>query len=410
MRQFRYVLLFLVLAFLGGTLLAYSEETVEQSNRETNTIEQLFEEQNLLQSLIGPILIILAAVLIIAAVVYVIFHAVRQWKTMHEIIQYLPSTLQSVQNVNSNNANSIKKIEVTQTSILNSQEKIENYLVKTNTQINYINTALQNLKTDTVIDDEEKHTLIDHQQVEERIDYQQVAEREVTDAEQKILELESAYKDGEPIDLVNIETLTPSQNVLMILNLIASDLGEWKTELEQSTTVNTEFVQILTNAEKDIKNKLKVIRGEHSPIPTPLDVDSLISSDIELDRVRNECIAHVACFKGILSGFELGHEVDETEYNQFIPQFIRYRLFNEIADFVSFNKLPERMDRFLIYLGYEVVPIEIGKTKVDARVHDIRDSRQTSGEPGTIIEVILPGLQRIEDGEIVQKPIVIRGE
>ena len=31
-------------------------------------------------------------------------------------------------------------------------------------------------------------------------------------------------------------------------------------------------------------------------------------------------------------------------------------------------------------------------------------------ETGTIAEVILPGLQRMDNSEIVQKPVVIRGE
>ena len=61
-------------------------------------------------------------------------------------------------------------------------------------------------------------------------------------------------------------------------------------------------------------------------------------------------------------------------------------------------------------VGYEVVPIEIGKTRADARMHEVQDSRQTNAEPGTVVEVVLPGLQRIDDGEIIQKPVVIRGE
>ena len=81
-----------------------------------------------------------------------------------------------------------------------------------------------------------------------------------------------------------------------------------------------------------------------------------------------------------------------------------------MARFFSFDKLPKQLDEFLQFVGYEVVPIEIGKTKADARVHEIQGSRQTGGESGTIVEVILPGLQRKGDGEILQKPVVIRGE
>ena len=68
------------------------------------------------------------------------------------------------------------------------------------------------------------------------------------------------------------------------------------------------------------------------------------------------------------------------------------------------------MDDFLQIVGYEVVPIKIDKTKADARLHDIQASRQTNAESGTIVEVVLPGLQQKADGEIIQKPVVIRGE
>ena len=114
--------------------------------------------------------------------------------------------------------------------------------------------------------------------------------------------------------------------------------------------------------------------------------------------------------KGCCLGYEQGREVDLAAYDEFILQFIKDRLFNGVARFVPFDQLPEQLDRFLQFVGYEVVPIEIGKTKVDARMHEIQGSRQTGVEPGTIAEVVLPGLQRKTDGEIVQKPVVIRGE
>ena len=81
-----------------------------------------------------------------------------------------------------------------------------------------------------------------------------------------------------------------------------------------------------------------------------------------------------------------------------------------MSRFVPFDQLPEQLEQCLQLVGYEVVPIEIGETQADARVHEIQGSRQTNGEPGTVVEVILPGLSRKIDGEIVQKPVVIRGE
>ena len=111
-----------------------------------------------------------------------------------------------------------------------------------------------------------------------------------------------------------------------------------------------------------------------------------------------------------LSAINWNAKIAETEYNQFIPQFIKDRLFNGVARFLSFEQLPEHLDQCLQLVGYEVVPIEIGKTQADARMHDIQSSRQTGVTPGTIVEVIVPGLRRKVNGEIIQKPVVIRGE
>ena len=146
------------------------------------------------------------------------------------------------------------------------------------------------------------------------------------------------------------------------------------------------------------------------PLPEPLNPDTDVSTDAAYNEFKNKCTAYVAWYEGLLVGYQLGRQTAETEYNQFIPQFIKDRLFNGVARFIKFEQLPEQLDELLQFVGYEVVPIEIGETKVDARLHDIQASQQTNAEAGTIVEVVLPGLQRKADGEIVQKPVVIRGE
>ena len=146
-------------------------------------------------------------------------------------------------------------------------------------------------------------------------------------------------------------------------------------------------------------------------MPNQLELETDINTDTGLNEIRNKCNLHVARFEGRLFGYEERCEIDNLEqYNQFIPQFIKDRLFNGVARFLSFEQLPELLDQCLELVGYEVVPIEIGKTQADARMHDIQSSRQTGVAPGTIVEVILPGLRRKVDGEIIQKPVVIRGE
>ena len=201
------------------------------------------------------------------------------------------------------------------------------------------------------------------------IDHQKNSSTNISNAQESITDLTQNCEDNESIDSVDIENPTPSQKVPLILNSIVHDIEKWINELDQSYVRNPDLVQTLVYAKQTIKEKLKTI-----------------------------------------SNNEQGYEIDTAEYDQFIPQFIKDRLFNGVARFIPYEQLPEHLDTLLQLVGYEIIPIDIGKTKADARVHDIQGSRQTGVEPGTIAEVILPGLRWIIDGEIVQKPVVIRAE
>ena len=243
------------------------------------------------------------------------------------------------------------------------------------------------------------------------IDYRQEARTIVQQTNERVTELVRAYKSGEVINFVNIENPTPNQNVLLILNWVGRTIREWINEFKQDSGVEHDLVDTLIYSEQYIQEKLKAIRGELTPVFQELELETDINTDAELDKVRNKCALHVAWFEGRLFGYEERAEINNIKkYDQFIPQFIRDRLFNSMSRFVPFDQLPEQLEECLQLVGYEIVPIEIGKTQADARVHDIQGSRQTDNENGTVVEVILPGLRRIADGEIVQKPVVIRGE
>ena len=394
MSPFKSILLSLTLVLFGFTSIRYSQNNAEQPDIEPFLWESLFR----------TVLIVLVILAILALVVFLVVKMVKQWKAMWQKTQTLSTDinhlthelkgkLDAIQKVSIGNANKLNEMEPLQASVQKDQKDIQFDIGQIRNYINQVSTYLEELNSDRNI-----------------IDYPLEVEKAVQSAKKQVLEIAKAYENGEPIELVGVDSPTPSQNVLMILNSMACDLGEWKTEIERYTTADSEFVNILTNAEKDIKDRLKRIRSESPISPIPFDIETDVSTNDELNHLRNECIAYAAHFEGVLTAYELTYKVDEEEYNQFIPQFIRYRLFNEIADFVPFEDLPEKMERFLRFLDYEVVPIEIGITKANSHGHDIRESRQTKGEPGTVIEIVSPGLRRIADGEIVQKPVVIRGE
>ena len=283
-----------------------------------------------------------------------------------------------------------------------SQPKTQSSISKSEQTDNSINIIGKDLKPD-----------IETPNVPEQrsIDYQREAETIVQETRERIAELAHTYKDGEAIDFVNIENPTPSQKVLWILNWVAGTIRKWKNELEQCGGTDRNLIDTLTYGEQVIKERLKAIRGDSTPVPNQLELETDINTDTELSEIRTKCNLHVAQFEDRLFDYEERCEIDNLEqYNQFIPQFIKDRLFNGVARFLSVEQLPEHLDQCLQLVGYEVVPIQIGETKADARLHHIQASQQTGVAPGTIVEVISPGLRRKVNGEIIQKPVVIRGE
>ena len=327
----------------------------------------------------------------------------RQWKDrLQENDQRWDGQLKLIRQQGKENTEKLEGMMSNHTTLRNEQTNLQSTSSKVESRLDSLELTIVNIGSDSVPDrsDGQQPQVYDQPQLEEIIQ----------EAQTKVESLVLAYESGEPIDLISIENPTPSQNVIIILNSIVYDLGEWRFELEQDKATDPELARILTNAARNIKDRLKRIRSESPIIHIPLDIDIGAKTEVELTHIRNQCIAYVAQLEGVLSAYELTYQVNVEEYNQFIPQFIRYRLFNEIAEFVPFEDLPKKMDRFLSLLKYEVIPIDIGITKADSHVHEIKESRKTECESGSIVEVLLPGLRRIADGEIIQKPVVIRGE
>ena len=235
-------------------------------------------------------------------------------------------------------------------------------------------------------------------------DHQQKVSRIVQDAKAQVAELLHAYREGKPIDFTENDTRTPTQT----LNLIALDIHQWITESENTNQPNSDFVHVLTAAETSLCSKLKADRAG-TPSPEPLALETAVDTEASLDRIQQQCDAYVARFERTLSDYEAARAVDREAYHQFILHFIKDRLFNSLTRYFQPEQLPEQLHKFLQLVDLEVVPITLGETVADARVHQIQDSRQTDGVPGIIVEIVSPGLRRQTDGVIVQKPVVIRG-
>ena len=435
--QFRYVLFLLALILVGVTSLVYSQDASEQSNDEPSPVEQPSETPNPLESQVNSLekqitelkhelfalqnsldnpfqtyAIIFGAIIVLTIVVmfFLSMWKIRQlqnefensergWQNrLNEINQRWEGQLKHIRRQGKDNTEKIEEIVSNHSQLHDEQKDSQNALSKLGNRLDGLELTLENLDLDKVPD----KIVVEHPQVDDLSQLEEISQ----EARARVESLAQAYENGEPIDLVGIENPMPSQNVVLILNWIARRIEEWESDLEQSGSTDSDLIQSLGYANQAIKEKLKEIRGPAPPLPTPLELDT----DITYTEFQNSCNTYVSRFEGMLTGLQLGRKIDATEYNQFIPQFIKDRLFNGVARFIPFDNIPEQLDDFLQFVGYEVVPIEIGKTQADARTHEIQGSQQTSAESGTVVEVVLPGLRRIDNGEIIQKPVVIRGE
>ena len=86
----------------------------------------------------------------------------------------------------------------------------------------------------------------------------------------------------------------------------------------------------------------------------------------------------------------------------------RVRNSEEVETMHSFyeNCLPNILE----IMDLELVPIEIGQTDADARIHDIQDTRRGAFKPGVVVDIIQQGVRRTSDQKIIKKPVVMRGE
>ena len=433
--QFRYVLFILALILIAVTLRVYSQEVPEQSNGEPNPVGQTIEIPNplesqvteleknltdlqlshdaLIDSLDNPSQIytmIFGALIVLgfAVVIFLVMRMVRRLRSevhaserllqdrFNNSEQRWEGQLKHIRQRGKDNTGKIEEMVSNYSTIPNEQKNLQNTLSKLGNRLDGLELTLVNLDLDKVPD-----KIVDDQPQLEEI---------IQEAQAKVEALARTYENGEPIDWIDIEDPTPSQITLQILNWMVRSVEAWKDDLEQSGEANPELIQTLGYANQAIKDKLKEIRGPAPPVPEFPEMETDVNTDVAYNEFQNECTAYVSRYEGLLIGLQLGGKIDEKEYEQFIPQFIKDKLFNSVVRFIKFDQLPDQLDEYLQLVGYEVVPIEISKTQADARIHEIQGSRQTNAEPGTVVEVVLPGLQRIDDGEIIQKPVVIRGE
>ncbi len=392
MRRFKYAVLLLAFALLGFVSLGYSQDTPNPSDAAS-------DPSAFLRVLVG----ILIVSVILVGVVFWGFWKNPLNKSIQELtrkldfnqlnritneLEKLNGSMQGLtQPLDSSQADEIalnieQELKPIQSSILTQQQDLQAKFEELENRLE----TFENWKEDVTF-------------------CQREAARVLKDTQKRVEKLAEDYREGGPIDFTALENLSAVQK----LNVITSDIHQWRTELEKFSQPDANLAQVLVSAETFLKEKLKGDRGNPPP-PPPLDLETDISTETALDRIRQQCDAYVNQFEKTLSDYETEREIDVEAYNQFIFHFIKDRLFNSLTRYFQSKQLPEQVNKFLQYADLEVVPITLGETIADAREHEIQVSRQTDSEPGTIVEIVSPGLRRQPDGGIVQKPVVIRGE
>ena len=418
MRRFKYAVLLLAFALLGFVSLGYSQDTPNPSDAASDT--------SALLEILGGILIVSV---ILAGVVFWGFWKNSLRKSIQELtskldLEPLPQITNELETLNGSIQTLTEQLDFSQADeialrieqelkpIRNSIDRYTKGLTATTSEQSSILAQQQDLQAKFKELENRLETFenwkegITFENWKEDITFsQREAARVVKDTQKRVEKLAENYRKGGPIAFTAPENLS----VVQKLNVIASDIHQWRTALEISSQPDANFAQVLESAEASLKDKLKEDRGS-PPTPTSLDLETDISTEAALDRVRQKCSAYVTRFEKTLSDYETEREIDVEAYDQFIFGFIKDRLFNSLTHYFEHEQLPEQINKFLRLADLEVVPITLGETIADARLHQIQGSRQTDQEPTTVVEIVSPGLRRQTDGAIVQKPVVIRGE
>ena len=246
-----------------------------------------------------------------------------------------------------------------------------------------------------------------------KVYYQKRGEVIQDDFQDKLSKLEKDYNEGYGLNLMDWdpEALCEEEIAMLLLNLMVNEVTAWQKEAERSTSDSEQLVETLTDVGRQLKQTLKQTRGTSTPSPT-LFPDLLAENASDLEKIQNECDAYLQRFTKKLTEQEMKHasKIEVIVFKKFLIEFVRDFLFVEITKSVSGNALPKRLTWFLDLVDSEVIPIEIGKTKVSSNHHRVKGACSSEFASGTIVEVVTPGLQSKDGKRVSQMAVVIEAE
>ena len=243
--------------------------------------------------------------------------------------------------------------------------------------------------------------------------YQETGEVIQNEFQDQLSKLEKDYNEGYGLNLINWkpETLCEEETAILLLNLMVNELIAWQKETGRATPETKQLVETITEVSTRLRQTLKQTRGISTPSPT-LFPDLLAESQRDLEKIQSECDAYLERFTKKLIEQEKKHaaKIEVIVFKKFLIEFIRDFLFVEIAKSTRANALPKRLTWFLDLVDSEVIPIEVGKTKVSPNHHKVKGACSSEFESGTIVEVVTPGLQSKDGKRVSQMAVVIEAE
>ena len=243
--------------------------------------------------------------------------------------------------------------------------------------------------------------------------YREKGEAIQNEFQDQLAKLERDYNEGYGLNLLNwdLDTLNEEEIAILLLNLMVNEVITWQKETGRPTPETEELVQTLADVDTRLRQTLKQTRGASTPSPT-LFPDLLAENERDLEKIQNECDAYLQRFASKLTEQEKNHatKIEVLIFKKFLTEFIRDYLFVEVAKSTRGNELPERLDWFLDLVNAEVIPIEVGQTKVSPKHHKVKGACLSEFEAGTIVEVVTHGLQSKDGKRINQMAVVIEAE
>jgi len=243
--------------------------------------------------------------------------------------------------------------------------------------------------------------------------YQEKGKSIQDDFQDKLSKLEKDYNGGYGLDLNDwdLETLREEETAILLLNLMVNEVTAWQKMVKRATPETKQLVEALTEVGRRLRETLKQTRGISTPSPT-LFPDLLAENELDLEKIQSECDAYLQRFTKKLIEQEKKHaaKIEVLIFKRFLIEFVRDFLFVEVAKCTGGNALPKRLTWFLDIVDSEVIPIEIGKTKVSPNYHKPKGACASEFESGTIVEVVTPGLQSKDGKRVSQMAVVIEAE